>query len=123
MAKGVRPVKLLNYPANIDGETVTIDLGQLYSSQERYFVLEVEIEKGDVGSSRPVAEVSVTYRNAVTETTEKLTSSVQVKFTDSKEVADKAINRDVLASCVLQIANERNQEATRIRESRRYRRR
>ncbi len=116
MASGVRPVKLLNYPANIDGQLVRIDLGQLYSRQQRYFVLEVEIEKGENGSSRPVADVSVTYKNALTETTDKLSSSVQVKFTDSKEVADKAVNKEVLASCVLQIANQRNQEATSIRD-------
>ncbi len=116
MASGVRPVKVLNYPANIDGQMVTIDLGQLYSRQQRYFVVEVEIEKGENGSTRPVAEVSVTYRNAVTETTDKLTSLVQVKFTDSKEVADKSINKEVLASCVLQIANERNQQATLVRD-------
>ena len=116
MASGVRPVKVLNYPGNIDGQMVTIDLGQLYARQQRYFVVEVEIEKGENGSSRPVAEVAVTYKNAVTETTDKLTSSVQVKFTDSKEIAEKSINKEVLASCVLQIANQRNQEATLIRD-------
>lgn len=116
MASGVRPVKVLCYPANIDGQTVTIDLGQLYARQQRYFVLEVEVEKGENSSTKPVAEVTVTYKNAVTETTDKLTSSVQVKFTDSKELSDKSINKEVAASCVLQIANERNQQATLIRD-------
>ncbi len=54
LAEGVRPVKVLNYPANIEGQIVTIQLGQLYASQKRYFVLELEIPAGQSGSSRPL---------------------------------------------------------------------
>ncbi len=50
LAEGVRPVKVLNYPADITGQQVTIELGQLYSNQQRYFVLELEINK-----ERPIA--------------------------------------------------------------------
>lgn len=116
LAEGIRPVKVLNHPANIDGQTVSIELGQLYARQERYFVIEVEIKHGETGSQRPVADVTATYKNTITETTDKIVHSVQVKFTDSKEVADKAINKAVLASCVIQIANERNSEATEFRD-------
>lgn len=116
LAKGVRPVKVLNFPGEIDGQTVYIELGQLVARQERYFVIELEIQHGKSGSSMPVAEVTVEYKNAVTHTTDKLSSSVRARFTESKEVADAAINKAVLASCVIQIANDRNRKATETRD-------
>jgi Ca-activated chloride channel family protein len=116
LADGVRPVKVLNYPADIDGQTVSIELGQLYAQQERYFVIELEVEQGKAGSSRRIAEVSVRYKNTITDTVDKLTSTVDGKFTHSKSEAEAAINKGVLASCVIQIANERNQEATVYRD-------
>lgn len=116
LADGVRPVKVLNYPADIDGQTVSIDLGQLYARQERYFVIELEVEQGKAGSSRPIADVTVRYKNTITDTEDKLINTVEGKFTTSKSVAEASINKAVLASCVIQIANERNQEATRYRD-------
>ena len=116
LAEGIRPVKLLNYPADIQGQKVHIELGQLYSQQERYFVLEIEVPYGEPEGSRPVGEVAVTYKNMLTQTEDKLTSSLAVKFTSSKELADKEVDKEVMESCVIQIANERNREATRLRD-------
>ena len=116
LAEGIRPVKVLGYPAEINGQLVALEIGQLYSEQERYFVLEVEIQPGKVGTGSPVASVSVQYTNMLTETVDKLTSAVQVKFTDNEELANKEINKLVLSSCVLQIANERNRLATEMRD-------
>jgi Ca-activated chloride channel homolog len=116
LSEGVRPVKVLGYPAEINGQLVAIDLGQLYSEQERYFVLEVEIPPGAVGSGSQVANVSVKYTNMLTETVDQLTSAVQVKFTNNEALANSEINKSVFASCVLQIANERNRVATDLRD-------
>lgn len=116
LAEGIRAVKLLNYPADIQGQQVHITLGQLYSEQERYFVLEIEVPYGEAESSRAVGEVAVSYKNMLTLTEEKLTSSVAVKFTTSKELAARDVNKEVMESCVIQIANERNREATRLRD-------
>jgi Ca-activated chloride channel homolog len=117
LAEGVRPVKVLNYPADITGQKVSIDLGQLYSSQERYFVVEVEVPLRETGQQSPVAEVAVEYVNMVTETTDKLTSAVQVKFTETQEIADQDIDKQIYASCVIQIANEKNRMATDLRDA------
>ncbi len=117
LAEGVRPVKVLNYPADITGQIVSIDLGQLYSKQERYFVLEVEVPYGKSGDTKHAAEVSVEYMNMTTENQDRLSSTVAVKFSDKAEVAENAVNKEILAACVIQIANERNFEATRLRDA------
>ncbi len=110
--EGIRPVKVLNNAASIHGQTVSIDLGQLYARQERYFVIEIEVPHGKNNERREVAKVTAEYRNVITDTTDKLSSSVEVKFTDSPKVAEESINKSVLTNCVIQIANERNREAT-----------
>ncbi len=117
LAEKIRPVKVLNYPADITGQHVSIDLGQLYSKQERYFVLEIEVPYGKPDTSKPAAEVTVEYMNLFTETKDKLSSSVAVKFTTSEDLAEAAVNKEILAACVIQIANERNREATRLRDA------
>ncbi len=117
LAEGLRPVKVLNSNADITGQTVSIDLGQLYSQQERYFVIEVEVPYGESGSQQPVADVAVEYLNMVTDTNEKLTSTVQVKFTDDQSIVQNDVCEEVLASCAIQIANVANEEATLLRDA------
>ncbi|MCY2974883.1 MAG: VWA domain-containing protein [Planctomycetota bacterium] len=116
-AEGIRPVKVLGYPAEISGQKVIIKLGQLYAKQERYFVVECEIPLGEAERSRKVVDVSADYKNMITETNDHLTSSVEVRFTKSKEIASGAINKEVMSSCVLQIANEQNRLATELRDA------
>jgi len=117
MASGVRPVKVLGTTADIVGQKVFIPLTQLYSQQERYFVVEVEVEAVEHGATRPLVEVTVNYINKVNQTPEKLTASVQVRFTNdaSKVSADRDL--ETYAYCSVQIANERNREATELRDA------
>ncbi len=117
VATGVRPVRVLGTKADISGQSVRIPLTQLYARQQRYFVLEVEVDKGQPETSRPLVKVSIEYQNMVTETTDKLSSSVDVRF--SQSVAAVQDDRDVetYAYCALQIANERNIQATALRDA------
>lgn len=115
-AAGVRPVKVLGYSADISGQTVSFNAGQLYSKQERYFVVEVEVPMGSEAGSRSVVAVSAEYRNMVTETQDKLASAVEVRYSKDPVAVEKAIDKSVLASCALQVANERNRMATELRD-------
>ena len=92
-------------------------MGQLYSKQERYFVVEVEVPLGEKDSASNVGSVEVDYANMATETDEKLTSTVQVRFSDDEKLAEKDIDKEVLTSCIIQVANETNREATRLRDA------
>ncbi|MGB7345282.1 MAG: VWA domain-containing protein [Pirellulaceae bacterium] len=116
-AKGVRPVRVLGTKADISGQDIYIPLTQLYSRQQRYFVVEVEVDAGEANESRPLMNVSVEYQNMITETTDKLSSSVGVKFTDQVANVSKDIDPETYAFCSIQIANERNVRATALRDA------
>tara|TARA_R110002049_G_scaffold285698_4_gene467087 strand:+ start:253156 stop:254538 length:1383 start_codon:yes stop_codon:yes gene_type:complete len=114
---GVRPVRVLGTKADIDGSNVSIPLTQLYARQERYFVLEVEVDAGEAGTSRPLVDVSVQYMNLVSETTDKLSSSVMVKFSDEVAQVKDDVDLETYAYCAIQIANDKNGRATLLRDA------
>lgn len=116
VAAGVRPVRVLNTPAEINGQQVIVQLNQLYSDQEKYVLVEVELPPTAAGKSRQVAEVRVSYANMATKTTDRLSSTVSVNFSDSLAAVENKINVGVMEACVLQVANLNNKLATTLRD-------
>lgn len=117
VAKGVRPVRVLGAKADISGQSVRIPLTQLYSRQNRYFVLEVEVDAQEADSTHDLVSVAVEYKNMITETTDKLSSSVGVRFSESSEQVQTDRDPVTYAYCAVQIANERNIRATALRDA------
>jgi Ca-activated chloride channel family protein len=117
VAKGVRPVRVLGTKADISGQDIYIPLAQLYSRQQRYFVVEVEVDAGEPNQTRPLMNVSVQYENLVTETTDKLSSSVDIRFSDQIAKVNEDIDAEAYAFCSIQIANEKNMRATALRDA------
>lgn len=116
VSPGVRPVRVLNLDAEINGQRVIVKMNQLYSQQEKYVLLEVEVPATKTGKTLQVAEVKISYSNMQTKTTDRLSSVVSVNFTDSIAEVEQKVNIVVLEACVLQIANGQNQLATMLRD-------
>ena len=114
--KGIRPVKVLGRSAEIIGQKVVCSINQLYSDQEKYLMLEVEIPAGMADSVRDVANVKVSYANMETKTNDRLTSAVAVRFTKSKEQVAQKRDKQVLEAAVMQVATARNILATELRD-------
>ncbi len=115
-ADGIRPVRVLNDDAEINGQSVITGMNQIYSEQEKYVLLEVEVPAGKPEERLKVAAVEVSYANMQTNTTDRLSSEVSVNFTDDVADAEKSINRDVMEQAVLQVANRTNVLATQLRD-------
>lgn len=113
---GVRPVRALGREVNIAGQHVYANLNQLYSSQTKYILLEVEVSSGSVGTSTPVAQVEVSYINLATNTIDHLQGSVAVTATDSQAIVTAHENREVMEAVVFQVSAERNALAMRLRD-------
>jgi Ca-activated chloride channel family protein len=114
--KGIRPVKVLGRSAEIVGQKVVSTINQLYSNQEKYLMLEVEIPAGSVRDVREIADVKVSYANMETKTTDRLTSSVAVRFSESEKQVLAQRDKVVLEAAVMQVATERNKIATKLRD-------
>jgi Ca-activated chloride channel family protein len=113
---GVRPVRMLNGDAEINGQTVIVGMNQIYSGQEKYVLLEVEIPAAKPEETLKVAGVNVSYANMQTSTTDRLTSEVSVNFSENVADVKESLNRDVMEQAVLQVANRANGFATQLRD-------
>ena len=76
-------MRVLGTNADIAGQDIYIPLAQLYARQQRYFVLEVEVDASEPETSRQLVNVDVEYQNMITESTDKLSNTVRVRFTAS----------------------------------------
>lgn len=114
---GVRPVRMLNGDAEFLGSDVFIKMNQLYSKQEKYAILEVELPATKDGDKLEVADISVSYSNMQTKTTDRLSSSVGVNFSSTAALIESSINKGVMEQCVLQCANLENMKATQLRDA------
>jgi Ca-activated chloride channel family protein len=112
----IRPVRVLGREAEINGRQVIVHLNQLYSEQEKYVILEVELPATAAGQTRKIAQVDVSYANMETKTSDRLSSTVSVNFDPSEDVVQRKTNAAVMTECVLQVANEQNKLATALRD-------
>ena len=117
LANSMRPVRSLGNKADIYGQVVRIPLAQLYARQERYFILEVEVGAGENGQESPLADVRVQYRNMHTHTTDQLGSKIAVRYSNKPEKVEADVDVEAKVLTAVQIAAERNREATALRDA------
>ena len=111
-SEGIKPLRVLDVEAKIDGQTVHSGFNQIYSKHERYMMLEVEVSTSKVGESKQLAQVSVKYHNMQTNTEAKLTATPTITFAKlNKE------NKNVMISVTEQLANLQNIQAVRLRDA------
>ena len=115
-AEGIRPVRVLGREADIYGQTVSANINQLYSGQEKYILLEVEVAAHKAGDALQVATVNVSYSNLETHVVDRLSSTAGVSFSASAEEVEKNTDGDVMAPAVEQIAIEKSKEAVILRD-------
>jgi Ca-activated chloride channel family protein len=113
---GVRPIKALNREAEIRGQELNLELNNVYSLQERYFLVELELPELKPGQRLDVAEVSVTYYNAQSSAQSSLEGRATARASmDQTEVA-AARNKDVAEKVALQNAVLKSEEAVQLRD-------
>lgn len=114
--EGIKPIRVLGRDATILGQTITTSMGQLYSEQEKYVLIEVEVPEGKAKEEKDLANVSVIYQNMQSKKKNTLAANMQVAYSDSSVAVGKALNRAVVTSATKQIANEVSKKALKLRD-------
>jgi Ca-activated chloride channel family protein len=115
-AEGIRPVRVLGRAADINGQMVTSRLNQLYGKQEKYVLLEVEVDKMSADAKLQAAEVAVRYQDVASKKAGELSGSAMVAFSESAQVVKSHTNRDVMVAAVEQIGADNNVRAMLLRD-------
>ena len=115
-AEGVRPVRVLGMDAWIDDRVVTAGMNQLYAGQERFVLVQVEVQPRGGEGSFDVARAEVSYRDPVEGRTATLSGTVGVRASrDAGEIA-RAEDGRVLADATVLLATERARHAVLLRD-------
>jgi Ca-activated chloride channel family protein len=113
---GIRPVRVLGRKAQIYGREVLARINQLYASQEKYLLIEVEIPASADGVSRDVATVSVDYDNTITKKRESQRLGTGIRYSSSDALVAGSQNEKVLVSSIELLSNENNRLAVELRD-------
>ena len=116
-AEGVRPLRVLNRDAEIDGRKVRFSWNQIYSGHERYVLLEVEVPSGANRQKRSIASGTLKYANLQTRSADTLTDSVEISYSVSEGEIRLSANASVLRSYAEQSAASAREEAIRMRDA------
>jgi Ca-activated chloride channel family protein len=112
----VRPVRVLGREGDITGQVATTYLNQVYGDQEKYVLLEVEVQPQRAGTERTIADVNVSYVNMGTKGSDRISRNASARFTGSASVVESNTNAAVMASAIEQVAVERNKVAVALRD-------
>jgi len=89
---GVKPLNIIGREGRIKGRFVELSLNQLYGSQEKYALIEVEIPVGKNGEKKDIAYVNVSYENPFTQKKETSSGRVYARFSKDRIKVKKSTN-------------------------------
>jgi len=127
--EGVRPVRLVGREGRIENRRAFIELNQLYGSQEKFALVEVEIDAARPRTSREIACAEVRYENASDARPVSQSARAMVSFSAARAEVVSSANHQVQADyaanriaetrdevVVLIDAGRRDEAVTRLRE-------
>ena len=126
---GVRPLRLVGREGRIEARRAVIELNQLYDGQEKFALVEVELDPAKPATSREVVRASVRYEGAGDARMATQTAWATVRFSLTHEEVVKSANHQVQTDyaanriaetkdevVVLVDAGRRDEAAKRLRE-------
>jgi len=113
---GVKPLRILGRDAQIRGNRITTRMNQLYSEQEKFLILEVEVPAKSVQNDLELAKVDVRYTNLYNEQEQQLNRAVLANFSRSELEVQTAVDVKTYEAAVEQVANEESQKAIELRD-------
>ncbi len=97
---GVWPLRIIGREGRIRDKRVEIHMNQLYGGQEKYVLIEVQVEPGRENELKTIADARCSYENALTNKQESSVAVAQVRFSKQKEdvrgSASKAVQKSLV---------------------------
>ena len=113
---GVRPLRLLGRGGDIVGGRVFSSIGQLYGSQEKYLLLELEVPAQGAGNNLSLAKVDVRYNTMSSGGQETLRGGAGVTFTASPAQVEEKKDSKTMIEAVKQISVDQKEQAVKLRD-------
>ncbi|MCB9640466.1 MAG: VWA domain-containing protein [Myxococcales bacterium] len=115
-APGVRPIRVLDRPAEIRDNLVYVSFNQLYSGQEKYLLLEIEPPVGDLRSQQSLASVEARFLDMQKNLEKTLKAKSDLRYSLDDRTIQQHLRRHVLIEVYEAIGNETNRRAVSLRD-------
>ena len=111
---GAHPVELIGRDGRIDGDTVYVDLNQIYSNQEKFLLIRTEFSVGEDGESRDFARAEVTYELPDDGSRQVAIAKGNVRFSSDSLIVEESVDKDVMTDSLLNITAVESERAVRL---------
>lgn len=115
-APSVKPIRILNHEGDIEGRDIRVGLNNVYSMQDRYFLVEVEVPPMSDGQRLPVADVRARYLNMLSAKTAEVRGSVAARASKDAGTVMANRNKDVVEKVAVQKSVLATEEAVNLRD-------
>jgi Ca-activated chloride channel family protein len=92
---GARPVRIVGREGRVEDGRAVVELNQIYGGQEKFALIEVEVEPGRADAVREVARARVRYEDALDARASTQGARVETRFVRERERVVAAVNREV----------------------------
>ncbi len=107
---GARPVRIVGRDGRVENNRAVVELNQLYGGQEKFALIEVELEPAKKGTTREIALARLRYENAANARPGGESARVNASFTAERAEVVKAANHTVQADYAANRLAETNDE-------------
>tara|TARA_R110000850_G_scaffold66894_5_gene148455 strand:- start:533 stop:1861 length:1329 start_codon:yes stop_codon:yes gene_type:complete len=116
--KGVKPLRFLGRPGQLNSQSERLTFSTLSSEQSRELYLECLLDEDVIGTVSEIAEVSVSYADAATTKKQALDSRpVVVSYTADAELASAAVDLAISAEAAIFINAEETEKSIAMADS------
>lgn len=112
-AEGVRPVKVIDYDANINLQEISIKHNQIYHDQKKFVLIELEVEESLL-SNGLISKTTIAFKDGASSQSLIHQTTSTVKTTTEQSEFNKAINKEILARIFAVEAMEKNRYAIQL---------
>lgn len=93
--EGIRPRRIIGRDGRIRGQEVRLSLNQLYGSQEKYALIQVDVPPGKDGKAIEIARARVRYEDPFTQKPRTVSATVAARYSRDKERVATSMNPSV----------------------------
>ncbi len=113
---GVRPIRVFGHKATITGQIIKVKINQIYASQQKYIIVQLEVPASKHGSEVNLAKIKTSYLDLKTKKRTFKTQVLTLKSDNSLARAKGSLNNKVMSAAIEYIAIRKSKRAIKLRD-------
>lgn len=92
---GIRPIRFIGRNGSINGQSAEVAINQIYGGEEKYALVEVEVQAGAENTERTVVNAKAVFEDPVSQQTSTLSAMRKARFSADEKTVAKYANHGV----------------------------